>query len=184
MSRIFLISLMLMPTMALSHPGHGNEGAFLSGLSHPLGGLDHVLAMLAVGLWAGITGGRAFWALPVVFVAAMIAGGVIGAMGASLPMVEPMILASIIVTGALAALALRPGLAASLAVVAVFGLFHGHAHGTEGPASGLALYAFGFALATMALHLAGLALVRAAPQHLARAAAAVTSVGGAALAFS
>jgi len=184
MSRIFLISLMLMPGMAFAHPGHGNEGAFLSGLSHPLGGLDHVLAMLAVGLWAGIMGSRALWALPVMFVAAMIAGGAMGAMGINLPMVEPMILASIIVTGALAALALRPGLAVSLAIVAAFGLFHGHAHGTEGPATGLALYAFGFAVATMALHLAGLALVRAAPQHIARATAATTSVGGAVLAFS
>ncbi|MBL4917105.1 HupE/UreJ family protein [Szabonella alba] len=183
MSRIFLISLCLMPTMALAHPGHGTEAAFLSGVSHPIGGLDHVLAMLAVGLWAGISGGRAFWALPLAFVAAMIAGGALGATGVGFPAVEPMILASIIVIGALAALALRPGLAVSVALVALFGLAHGHAHGTEGPAGDLALYAAGFALATMALHLAGMALVRLAPLMVARASAAVTALGGAALAF-
>jgi len=184
MSRIFLISLLLMPSMALAHPGHGEGAAFLSGVAHPVGGIDHVLAMLAVGLWAGITGGRAFWALPLAFVAAMIAGGAFGAFGIGMPMVEPMILASIIMTGALAALALRPGLLASVAIVAGFGLFHGHAHGTEGPGSDLALYAAGFALATLALHLAGLALVRFAPRHLARTTAAIASVGGAALAFA
>ena len=184
MSRIFLISLALLPTMAMAHPGHGEGAALLSGLTHPLGGLDHVLAMLAVGLWAGITGARAISALPLAFVAAMIAGGALGAMGMGLPMVEPMILASVILTGALAALALRPGLAASLALVAAFGLFHGHAHGTEGPASGLAVYALGFAAATMALHLAGIALVRFAPRHIARVTAAATSLGGGVLIFS
>lgn len=184
MSRIFLISLALLPSMAFAHTGHGEGAALLSGITHPLGGLDHVLAMLAVGLWAGITGARAVWTLPLAFVAAMIAGGALGAAGIGLPMVEPMILASIIVIGALAAMALRPGLAASLGLVALFGLFHGHAHGTEGPASGLALYALGYAGATMALHLAGIALVRFAPRQIARATAAVTSLGGGVLLFS
>lgn len=141
------LMLLLAPTMALAHAGH-DEGSFLSGLTHPVGGADHVLAMLAVGLMAAQWSGRALWALPVAFVLAMVAGGLAGAAGLPFPAVEPMILASIIVLGVLVALALRPRLGRVLPLVALFGAAHGWAHGAEGPDAGLALYALGFALAT------------------------------------
>ncbi len=151
------VLLMLAPGAALAHPGHV-DGAFLTGIAHPLTGLDHVLAMVAVGLLAAQLGGRALWAAPAAFVGAMLLAGALGAGGPELPMVEPMILASIIVLGALVALALQPRLAVALALVAVFGAAHGWAHGVEGPGSGLAAYAAGFALATAGLHAAGIAL--------------------------
>ncbi len=155
-----LAALLMMPTVALAHPGHVDGSPFAAGLSHPMGGADHLLAMVAVGLWAASIGGRAVWALPLTFVAAMIAGGALGTAGVDLPLVEPMILASSILIGAAIALALRPGLAATLPVIAVLGVMHGHAHGVEGPAQGLLAYAAGFALATAVLHRAGIALGR------------------------
>ncbi len=176
-----LAALLLMPTAALAHPGHVEGSPLVAGLSHPLGGVDHLLAMVAVGLWAAGIGGRAVWALPASFVAAMIAGGMLGAAGIVLPWVEPVILASSIVIGAAVALALRPGLAAVLPVVAVFGMMHGHAHGVEGPAEGLAAYAAGFALATAGLHGAGVALGRL---PLARWLGAATAAAGLALAVA
>lgn len=160
MLKKFVAAAMLLPTAALAHPGHVEGSPFAAGLSHPLGGLDHLLAMVAVGLWAASIGGRAIWALPLTFVVAMIAGGALGAAHVALPLVEPMILASSIMIGAAIALALRPGLAATLPVVALFGVMHGHAHGVEGPAQGLLAYAVGFAVATAGLHLAGIALGR------------------------
>ncbi|MDR7125647.1 HupE/UreJ family protein [Pseudotabrizicola sp. 4114] len=181
-------AIAVLPQMALAHVGHHDSPAFLSGVMHPVGGADHVLAMVAVGLWAAVTGGRALWALPLGFVGAMLAGGGMGAAGIALPGVEPMILASIVLTGLLAALAWRAPMAVGLAVVAVFGLFHGHAHGTEGPASGLLTYAAGFALSTMALHLAGLGLglaLNALSARMAtRALGAGTAFAGLALAIA
>jgi urease accessory protein len=150
-----------------------------------LGGADHVLAMLAVGLWAALTGGRAMWAMPLAFVGALLAGGAMGATGIALPGVEPMILASILVLGGAVALALRLPLPVALAGIAVFGLAHGFAHGAEGPAVGFAAYAAGFVLATAGLHIAGLvaglALRRAVP--VTRALGALTAAAGAALAL-
>lgn len=180
--------LALMPAAALAHPGHGPEaGAFAHGLLHPLTGLDHLLAMVAVGLWAALAGGRALWALPLAFVAAMLAGFGLGAAGIALPAVEPAILASVVVIGALVALAVRLPLPAAVALVALFGLAHGHAHGTEGPAAGLAGYAAGFTLATAALHAAGLglglALGQAGRPMLARALGGAAALAGVALVF-
>lgn len=176
------------PQIAFAHAGHVHAAPFWSGLLHPLGGADHVLAMVAVGLWAAVSGGRAVIALPLGFVAAMLAGGALGAQGISLPLVEPMILASIVLIGIAAALAWRAPLAVGLAVVAAFGLFHGHAHGTEGPAGALPLYATGFALATLALHGAGLGLGLAlnalAARGVVRALGAGSAVAGLALAFA
>ncbi|MCU0898970.1 MAG: HupE/UreJ family protein [Cypionkella sp.] len=189
MFRLLMPALLVcLAAPALAHDGHPSGAPFLSGLLHPVGGADHVLAMIAVGLWAAVSGGRALWALPLGFVAAMLAGGAMGALGAGLPGVEPMILASIVLIGVLAALALRLPLALCVAVVAVFGLFHGHAHGTEGPAAGLAAYAAGFALATAALHGAGLALglvlQALSARGVARAFGAGTAVAGLALAMA
>lgn len=156
-----ILPLLLMPSAAFAHPGHVDGTPFAAGWAHPLGGADHVLAMVAVGLWAATaTDRRGLWALPLTFVAAMVAGGALGAAGAHLPGVEPVILASGIVLGLAVALALRPALAVALPVVAAFGVMHGHAHGVEGPAHGLLAYGLGFVLATSALHLAGIGLGR------------------------
>ncbi|MFU2486929.1 HupE/UreJ family protein [Thauera sp. WH-1] len=148
---------------ALAHPGH-ESASFFSGFAHPLGGLDHLLAMLAVGLVAARQSGRARWMLPAGFVLAMLAGAGLGVLGLALPAVEAGIAASVLVFGLLIALAARLPLMASLPLVAVFALFHGHAHHAEMGGASLATYAVGFALATALLHGAGYALARWTPQ--------------------
>lgn len=150
-----IAAALLLPQIALAHPGHG-QSQFLGGLSHPLGGADHLLAMVALGLLAAQLGGRVLWALPLTFVGGMMAGGLTGWAGIALPAVEPMILASVIILGVLVAMAGRPPLSVLLPGVAVFGLAHGWAHGAEGPAQGLISYGAGFAVMTLALHLAGI----------------------------
>ena len=169
-------ALALMPTLAHAHPGHGaGTGGIGWGLAHPFTGLDHILAMIAVGLWAVQLGRRALWLLPLSFVSAMAAGAALGMGGVSLPFVEPAILASGIVLGALVAFATRLPLGASAALVAVAALFHGQSHGSEMPAdaSGF-LAALGFVIATAMLHasgiLAGLMLQGIAQQRIIRAA--------------
>ena len=153
------LPLILAPTLALAHGTH-DAGTFLSGTVHPIGGADHVLAMVAVGLLAAQAGGRALWAMPASFVGAMLAGGALGFAGLALPAVEPMILASVVILGVLVAMAVRLPLTATLPMIALFGVAHGWAHGAEGPASGMAIYAAGFALVTAALHGAGIVLGR------------------------
>ncbi len=153
------LALALVPTLAHAHPGHAHEiGGIGWGLAHPFTGLDHILAMVAVGLWAVQLGKRALWVLPLTFVSAMAGGAALGMGGVRMPFVEPAILASAIGLGALVAFAARLPLGASAALVAVAALFHGHAHGSEMPAnaSGL-LTAAGFVLATALLHTAGIA---------------------------
>lgn len=146
-----------LPGLALAHPGHEHASGLLSGLVHPLFGLDHLLAMLAVGLWGAQLGGRARWALPVLFVGVMLLGGCLGLAGLALPGVEHGIVASVVVLGLALLWARQIPLAYSSLLVAAFALFHGHAHGTEMPGEASAgLYALGFAVATAALHLAGL----------------------------
>jgi urease accessory protein len=145
------------PAMAHSVPSPHNS--LLSGVAHPLGGLDHLLAMLAVGLWAAQLGGRAIWRLPAAFLALMAVGGGIGIAGVALPGVEFMIVLSVVLLGALIACAARFPLLSGLGVVAVFALFHGHAHGAEMGASLSAVgYGSGFLLASALLHLAGIAI--------------------------
>lgn len=159
MRTLSLIVLVLgTPTLALAHTGAGDHGAFASGLAHPLFGADHLLAMLAVGLWAALSGGRALWAYPAAFMVAMLAGGVLGAGGVALPVIEPAILASVVLAGAAAALALNVSLSVALAGLVLFGAAHGYAHGFEGPGGGG--YAAGVLLATAALHALGIALAR------------------------
>ncbi len=160
MKRLAIITAAtLLPQIALAHPGH-DQGQFIGGLSHPLGGADHLLAMVALGLLAAQIGGRGLWALPISFVGSMIAGGLAGWAGLAFPGVEPMILASVVILGALVAMAARLPLAVLVPGVAVFGFAHGWAHGAEGPAQGLIAYAIGFATATTALHLAGIGIGR------------------------
>jgi urease accessory protein len=122
-------------------------------------GLDHLCAMVAVGLWAAQRGGRAIWVVPATFVLVMAMGGMLGVAGVSVPLVEPGIIASVLILGLLVAAAVRLPVAASAAVVGLFAIVHGYAHGAEMPvsASGL-LYGAGFMVATAALHLCGIGL--------------------------
>ncbi|MEP9375776.1 HupE/UreJ family protein [Aquabacter sp. CN5-332] len=151
--------LALAPSLAFAHTGVGDAHGFAHGFGHPITGLDHVLAMVTVGIFAWQLGGRAVWAVPATFVALMAAGGALGMSGVELPFVEIGIALSVVVLGAVVALGVKAPLAAAMAVVGLFAIFHGHAHGAEMPedASGLA-YGAGFMLATTVLHLAGLGL--------------------------
>ena len=156
MTRLIALALLLAPLPAFAHSGEVHLQGFVVGLLHPVSGLDHILAMLAVGLWAGLLGGRAAWLLPAGFLGGMAAGGAFGIAGIGLPMVEAGILASVIVLGALVAASARVRLAIAVPLVAVFGLLHGHAHGAELAAGiGAAGYAFGFLAATATLHAIG-----------------------------
>lgn len=152
-----LLALASTPTFA--HTGAGPVDGFVHGLMHPLTGLDHVLAMVAVGLWAGLVGGRARIAYPVAFVGAMALAGAWGMSGGSLPGVEVGIAFSVIILGAAVALKASPPLAAGTLACGILAIFHGFAHGAELPenASGVA-YAAGFVIATAALHLVGILL--------------------------
>ncbi len=149
--------IVLLPASAYAHPVIGRGAGFLNGFVHPLGGLEHVLVMFAVGLWAYQIGGKALWAVPAAFVTVMLLGCFLGIMGLYIPFVEGGIITSLLVLGLLIAAAARLPLAAGMAIVAVFALFHGHAHGTEMPfsVSGLS-YGAGFAVATALLHTSGI----------------------------
>ena len=151
--------LLLGAQSAFAHPGHGDEHGFFSGFVHPWLGLDHVLAMVAVGIWAAQMGGRALWALPITFPLLMLAGGALGMSGVAFAGVEAGIALSALLLGALVLLVARPKLGFAALLVGVFALFHGHAHGAELPAgmSGVQ-YSAGFVMATLLLHGAGMLL--------------------------
>lgn len=151
--------LTLAAAPALAHTGHGSVEGFSHGLMHPLTGLDHILAMVAVGLWAGLVGGRARIAYPVAFVGMMVLAGIWGMSGAGLPGVEIGIALSVVTLGLAIALKLSPPLVAGTLACGLFAIFHGFAHGAELPenASGLG-YALGFVAGTAALHGVGLVL--------------------------
>lgn len=174
-------------TAAFAHPGDHSHVGFAAGFAHPLTGIDHLLAMVAVGLWASQLGGRALWLLPLTFPVVMAAGAALGFGGVALPWVEIGITASVLVLGAAVALTWRPTLAASLPLVGLFALLHGYAHGVELPAQTSALgYCAGFVAATLVLHLAGLAVGLAANRLPVRFAArtaggAIAAVGAALL---
>ncbi|GLS85770.1 hypothetical protein GCM10010873_07440 [Cypionkella aquatica] len=185
MKRILsIVPLLLIPTTALAHPGHGV--GFEAGFLHPFTGADHLLAMVGVGLWAAILGGRARMALPATFLTAMAIGGAsavnIG-LGAGAVAVEPAILASVILLGAVVALALRAPLGLAVPLVGLFGLAHGAAHGAEMVGNGLA---FGAAMltATALLHAAGLGLGLALNGKIARVFGGVSALAGLALALA
>lgn len=153
------LALSLMAGPALAHTGQGDASGLVHGFLHPLTGLDHMLAMVAVGLVAAQVGGRAILLVPLSFIGMMVLGGALGAAGVALPHVETAIALSVAVLGAAVALRLTMPVAAAMALVGIFAVFHGHAHGSEMPeaASGLA-YGAGFVAATALLHAAGLAL--------------------------
>jgi urease accessory protein len=158
MSRLFLLLCLALPVTVMAHTG-GEAHSFVAGAMHPLSGLDHLLAMLAIGLLAGCASGRMRWWLPASFVAAMAMGAVLGASGVGVPLVEVGIALSLVVFGS--ALVLEQSLRAPalVALAAGFALFHGHAHGTEMGADLSAVpYALGFLLATALLHAVGVLL--------------------------
>lgn len=141
----------------LAHPGHEHASSFMTGFAHPMGGLDHLLAMVAIGLWAASIGGRALWAIPAAFVVTMLLGGGLAVAGLNVPFVEQGILLSVIVLGVLVLFAKRLPTLVCAAIAGGFALFHGAAHGMEMPLSANGLqYALGFALATAGLHAVGL----------------------------
>jgi urease accessory protein len=149
----------LLPGAALAHTGIGVIGGFQSGLTHPIFSFDHVVAMVAVGLWGAFLGQPAIWLLPVVFPVVMAFGGLAGVLGVPLPGVEMGIALSAVALGAMVALALRPPLWVAAVLVGAFAIFHGHAHGTELPEAANPLaYGVGFVIATGLLHLSGIAL--------------------------
>jgi urease accessory protein len=159
---------------ALAHVGDHSQMGFTEGLLHPFSGLDHVLAMVAVGLWASQLGGRALWLLPLTFPVVMAAGAALGFGGVALPWVEIGIAASVLVLGAAVALTLRPTLAVSLPLIGLFAALHGYSHGVELPAP---TYAAGFIAATLVLHMIGIAIGFAANRLPVRF--AVRTAGGA-----
>src|SRR5262245_31486599 len=143
---------------AFAHPGLHLTG-FGDGLAHPFSGLDHMLAMVAVGLWAAQLGRPATWVLPLAFPAVMAVGAVAGWSGVALPWMEIGVTLSVVVLGAAVAFGLRPSLTVSAALIAVFAFFHGYTHGVELPQSASALtYGIGFIAATLTLHAIGLTL--------------------------
>lgn len=143
---------------AHAHTGGGGHGGFAYGFMHPIGGLDHVLAMLMVGVLAAQIGGRAMWLLPLSFVGVMVLGGLLGAMGAALPLVELGIALSVLVLGAMVAFGFKLAVTVAMGLVGFFAVFHGFAHGAEMPASASGLtYGVGFVLGTGLLNALGLA---------------------------
>lgn len=146
---------------AFAHLDPGEHGSFAAGFSHPMFGTDHILAMVAVGLWAALlaqgTDRRALWLVPAAFVGTMILGFAAAMLDLRLPFVEPVILASVVVIGLLAAVALKVPTVLAMAMVGFFAFFHGHAHGGEIGEAGAWPYAVGFAIATALLHAAGVA---------------------------
>ena len=191
MIRRFILSLTalaLSTAPAFAHLNPQEHGSFMAGFSHPLFGLDHILVMVAVGLWASQIGGRALWLVPAAFVGMMAVGFGLAVAGVDLPFVEPAILASVVALGLLVAMAVRFDTIASAALVAAFALFHGHAHGGELGAAGAASFGIGFVVATALLHAAGIAIgigvARIANGAiLARIIGGLTAVTGVALIF-
>ena len=147
----------LAPAVAFAHTGVGDTSGFVHGFGHPISGLDHILAMVMVGIFAWQLGGRALWLVPTTFVLIMAVGGALGIAGIGVPFVEFGIALSVVVLGAIVAFNVKAPLAAAMGLVGLFAIFHGHAHGAEIPedAGGVA-YAVGFMITTALLHLAGI----------------------------
>jgi len=149
-----------LPALALAHVGQGDiGGGFVAGVEHPIFGFDHVVAMVAVGIWGAILGPPAIWVLPVTFPLVMAFGGVLGGMGVPIPGIEIGIAVSALVLGCMVAFAVRPPLWIAGVLVGAFAIFHGYAHGAELPGSANAIaYAIGFVVATGSLHAFGILL--------------------------
>ncbi|HEV7607175.1 MAG TPA: HupE/UreJ family protein [Steroidobacteraceae bacterium] len=161
-----------------------DNASLLAGFAHPIGGADHFLVMVAIGIWGALAGGRALWAWPLAFVSTTLVGFTVAMWGLQVPLVEPAIAASIVVLGLLIAFAVRAPVWLGAVIAGLFAFFHGHAHGTEALAAGVApiAYATGFSLATAALHAlgigAGLLIARSAGASLSRAAGGLIAISG------
>jgi urease accessory protein len=179
----FALMVLAWPAVVLAHMETSATGGFITGVFHPLSGLDHVLAMVAVGLWGAQLGAPAIWVLPIAFPMMMAMGGMLGLMGMRLPGVEYAIAASAILLGAAVMFSARPPLALASVLVAFFAIFHGHAHGTElAPGQSALLYSIGFVIATGGLHATGIAIGTIHRwgwgQKLVRAAGVLVAAGG------
>jgi urease accessory protein len=150
-------AIFILNTTAFAHTLPGQAQGFVTGFLHPLSGLDHILAMVAVGIWGSQLGRPAIWVLPVAFPLVMSFGGVLGVRGVPIPGVEIGVAASALVLGVMIALSARPPLWIAALIVGAFAIFHGHAHGTELPKAASPLtFALGFVLATGLLHVCGI----------------------------
>jgi urease accessory protein len=152
------VALTLSSLPAVAHLDPTEHGSFAAGFSHPLFGLDHILAMVAVGLWAALLGGRSVWLVPAAFVGTMLAGFVVALSGLGLPFVEPVVGASVVVLGLLTLVALQVPSAIGMVMVGFFAFFHGYAHGGELGEAGALSFCAGFAIATALLHAVGVAI--------------------------
>jgi urease accessory protein len=160
LSRIWIVAIIFLTSSTLptlAHTGEGISGGFLSGLTHPIFGWDHVVAMVAVGLWGAVLGRPAIWILPIVFPLVMAFGAALGVAGVPVPYIETGIALSGVVLGLLIVFLIKAPIPVAAVLVGLFAIFHGHAHGTELPeAANPIAYAVGFVIATGLLHLAGI----------------------------
>jgi urease accessory protein len=183
LTTVVAVMPLLLTSSAFAHPQKGEAVGFLTGFRHPISGLDHVLAMVAVGLWGAQLGSPAIWLLPVAFPMVMALGGMLGLIGVPLPGTEYGIALSAILLGAAVLFELRPPLAIAAILVVFFAIFHGHAHGTElPPGQSALLYSMGFVIATGCLHAVGIGIGTVHRwgwgQKLLRAAGGLVTVGG------
>lgn len=183
---ITALCTLAVPLTAAAHTFGTHGAGFMQGIMHPLSGLDHLLAMLAVGLWASQLGGRALWAVPLAFVGAMVVGGVLGMTGYALPFTETAIVLSVLTLGLMISFAARVPTVVGMLLVGGFALFHGHAHGMELPQAASEVdYALGFVITTSALHVAGilsgLGLSRIDSRHVVRGSGIAIAMTGIAL---
>jgi urease accessory protein len=156
-SALLALAAVALPAVAYAHTGVGETSGFMHGFSHPISGLDHILAMVMVGVFAFQFGGRAIWLVPTTFALVMALGGALGIAGIDVPFVELGIALSVIVLGAIVALNVKAPTAVAMGIVGLFAIFHGHAHGAEMPEdAGGAAYAAGFMIATALLHVVGI----------------------------
>ncbi|WP_161781961.1 HupE/UreJ family protein [Nitratireductor basaltis] len=152
-----IVGTMVLPAEAMAHPPFSIS--LIDGLLHPISGVHHLLAMIAVGVWAAQSGGRAVWAWPVCFIIIMVGGSAAASAGFSIPFVEPGILTSILVLGLMITFAAKLHIAAGAALIAVFALLHGYVHGVAYPIDGTIMqYLAGLILGTACLHAAGIAV--------------------------
>lgn len=182
---ILAAASVLTPVAALAHTGAGDTHGVVHGFMHPVTGLDHVLAMVAVGILAALLGGRTIWLVPASFVALAAVGGLLGVQGVLVPFVEFGISASVVLLGLAIALQARLPLGWTVGLVGLFGLYHGYAHGAEMPAdaSGFA-YGAGFLAATAMLHIAGIGLGLGIAHMARRSATRFAQAGGTAIALA
>ena len=182
------LAMVTLGTAGLASPAHAVVeplASFATGFAHPVSGIDHILAMVTVGVWGVLAGRRALWVWPTVFVSTMLTGFAASTLGLQLPWVPAAVSCSIIVLGLVVALAIKAPLWLGAALVGLFAFFHGHAHGTEAVAASLLAYGAGFALATAGLHAAGIGVALALEGFMGRlavqAVGALTVIGGLAL---